>query len=76
MTVGDRTLRYDPTTYFVMSIELPALGTVHPESGEQYLAVSLTLDPTVLSTLLANLHKPVGRDATDSGFRWQHSRPS
>ncbi|NWA25602.1 AraC family transcriptional regulator [Pseudomonas gingeri] len=69
MTIGDRTLRYDPATYFVMSIELPAVGTVHPaESGEPYLAVSLTLDPTVLSTLLADLPKPPGRYDNAPGF--------
>ena len=69
MTVGDRTLRYDPATYFVMSIELPAVGTVHPAaSGEPYLAVSLTLDPTVLSTLLTDLPKPAGRHESDPGF--------
>ncbi|MTD21535.1 helix-turn-helix domain-containing protein [Pseudomonas sp. CCM 7891] len=69
MTVGDRTLRYDPATYFVMSIELPAVGTVHPAaSGEPYLAVSLTLDPTVLSTLLADLPKPRERYENDPGF--------
>lgn len=69
MTVGDRTLRYDPATYFVMSIELPAVGSVHPtDSGEPYLAVSLTLDPMVLSTLLADLPKPGGRYENDPGF--------
>ena len=69
MTVGDRTLRYDPATYFVMSIELPAVGTVHPaSSGEPYLAVSLTLDPTILSRLLADLPKPCGRYDKDAGF--------
>lgn len=69
MTVGDRTLRYDPATYFVMSIELPAVGAVHPAAtGEPYLAVSLTLDPMVLSTLLADLPKPVGRHDNDPGF--------
>ncbi|MFL9812933.1 AraC family transcriptional regulator [Stutzerimonas sp. VN223-3] len=69
MTVGDRTLRYDPATYFVMSIELPAVGMVHPAaSGEPYLAVSLTLDPTVLSTLLTDLPKPVDRHESDPGF--------
>jgi AraC-like DNA-binding protein len=69
MTVGDRTLRYDPATYFVMSIELPAVGTVHPAAtGEPYLAVSLTLDPTVLTTLLADLPKPAGRYDNDPGF--------
>lgn len=69
MTVGDRTLRYDPATYFVMSIELPAVGTVHPTaSGEPYLAVSLTLDPTVLSNLLADLPKPLGRYDNEAAF--------
>lgn len=69
MTVGDRTLQYNPATYFVMSIELPAVGTVHPaSSGEPYLAVSLTLDPLVLSTLLADLPKPAARNESDPGF--------
>jgi AraC-like DNA-binding protein len=69
MTVGDRTLRYDPATYFVMSIELPAVGKVHPaRSGEPYLAVSLTLDPTILATLLADLPKPIGHYDKDAGF--------
>lgn len=69
MTVGDRTLRYDPATYFVMSIDLPAVGAVHAaESGEPYLAVSLTLDSTVLAMLLADLPKPLGRYDNDPGF--------
>jgi AraC-like DNA-binding protein len=69
MTVGDRTLRYDPATYFVMSIDLPAIGAVHAaESGEPYLAVSLTLDPSVLATLLADLPKPLRRYDNDPGF--------
>lgn len=69
MTVGDRTLRYDPATYFVMSIDLPAVGSVHPSaSGEPYLAVSLTLDPAVLATLFADLPKPASRAEQDSGF--------
>jgi len=69
LTVGDRTLRYDPATYFVMSIELPAVGTVHPAaSGEPYLAVSLTLDPIVLATLLADLPKPAARTDNKPGF--------
>ncbi len=56
MTVGDRTLHYDPATYFVMSIELPAVGVVNPaRTGEPYLAVSLTLDPMVIATLLNDL---------------------
>lgn len=69
MTIADRTLSYDPATYFVMSIELPAVGQVHPaSSGEPYLAVSLTLDPTVLATLLADLPKPIGHYDKEAGF--------
>lgn len=69
MTIGDRTLRYDPATYFVMSIELPAMGTVHPAaSGEPYLALSLTLDPMVLSTLLTDLPSPAPHIENDAGF--------
>jgi AraC-like DNA-binding protein len=69
MTVGEQTLHYDPATYFVMSIELPAVGTVHPAStGEPYLAVSLTLDPVALTTLLADLPLPTDRHDQDPGF--------
>lgn len=69
MTVGEQTLHYDPATYFVMSIELPAVGTVHPAStGEPYLAVSLTLDPVAITTLLADLPLPADRHDQDPGF--------
>lgn len=69
MTVGDRTLRYDPATYFVMSVDLPAVGSVHPaESGEPYLAVSLTLEPAVVASLLTDLPKPAGGALYSSGF--------
>jgi AraC-like DNA-binding protein len=69
MTVGDRTLRYDPATYFVMSVDLPAVGSVHPaESGEPYLAVSLTLEPSIVAGLLADLPKPAGGALYSAGF--------
>lgn len=56
MTVGSRTLHYSPASYFVMSVDLPAVGTVRPSaSGEPYLAVALTLEPGVVSTLIADL---------------------
>ena len=59
MTVGEQTMRYDPATYFVMSIDLPAVGAVYPAaSGEPYLAVNLTIQPTVVAALLADLPKP------------------
>lgn len=55
MTIGDRTLEYDPASYFVMSVNLPAVGSIHAaETGEPYLAVSLTIDPSVVADVLAS----------------------
>ena len=69
MTVGGRTLHYDPATYFVMSIDLPAVGSVHPsKTGEPYLAVSLTLDPIVIAGLLADVPALPLPFAHGSGF--------
>jgi AraC-like DNA-binding protein len=56
MTVGGQTLHYDPASYFVMSIDLPAAGVVHSSSsGAPYLAVSLTLTAPLLTGLLADM---------------------
>lgn len=53
MTIGDRTIRYGPATYFVMSVDLPAVGQVHEGGpGRPYLAVSLTIDPAVVAELM------------------------
>jgi AraC-like DNA-binding protein len=69
MTVGDRTLRYDPATYFVMSVNLPAVGSVHPSNdGRPYLAVKLTLEPARLASLLNDLPKPARGELYGSGF--------
>ncbi len=69
MTVGSRSFRYDPATYFVMSVDLPAVGSVHPAAdGAPYLAVALTLDPTLLARLLADLPGPVRGQARGGGF--------
>lgn len=69
MTVGDRTFHYDPATYFVMSVDLPAVGSVHPSAGgEPYLAVSLTLDPTIVAGLIRDLPVKVCSELFGSGF--------
>jgi|UniRef100_UPI0035CB353B AraC-like DNA-binding protein len=68
MTIGDRTLHYDPATYFVMSIDLPAVGTIHSApTGEPYLAVSLTIDPQVVGAMLADAG-PVTPVPSPEGF--------
>ncbi|ATX65561.1 AraC family transcriptional regulator [Roseinatronobacter bogoriensis] len=69
MSVGNRTFRYDPATYFVMSVNLPAVGSVHPSvEGEPYLAISLTLEPAIVANLLADLPKPAGGKLYSPGF--------
>jgi hypothetical protein len=60
MTIGDRTLHYDPASYFVMSIDLPAVGAVHPDAaGASYLAVSLTIDRHIVAAMLADAVAPL-----------------
>ncbi|GGC64081.1 AraC family transcriptional regulator [Undibacterium terreum] len=69
MTVGGRSLHYDPATYFVMSVDLPAAGTVHPaKTGEPYLAVSLTLEAGIISNLLGDLPNTAERLHDAAGF--------
>lgn len=63
MTIGDRTLRYDSATYFVMSLGLPAIGQIHQASSSKpYLAVSLNVEPRLVSELLEVSPPQRGRD--------------
>ena len=56
LTIGDRALHFDPASYFVMSIDVPATGTVHQGGkGKPYLAVALTLDPEKIASLLNDI---------------------
>lgn len=56
MTVGEQTFDYDPATYFVMSVELPAIGVIRSgAAGAPYMAVALTLVPSILAELIAGL---------------------
>jgi AraC-like DNA-binding protein len=69
MTVGGQTLHYDPATYFVMSVDLPAAGIVRSSaSGAPYLAVSLTLEPALIGGLLSDLPHAAGPVRRDTGF--------
>ncbi|MDQ2184628.1 AraC family transcriptional regulator [Alcaligenaceae bacterium A4P071] len=69
MAVGDRTLHYCPANYFVMSIDLPAVGTVWPaQSGAPYLAVALTLRPAIVADLIADLPARDRSEKADAGF--------
>jgi len=65
--IGDRSLRYDPATYFVASVELPATGCVIEASATApYVAIALALDCEVLAGLLADM--PAIADGQTAGF--------
>jgi AraC-like DNA-binding protein len=69
LTIGDRTMRYDPASYFVMSIDLPAIGEVHADlSGAPYLAISLTIDPQMVASILDDAPQAASGAGTNEGF--------
>ena len=53
LSVGDQALSLAPATYFIVPVDVPAIGQVNSEKpGSPYLAMSLTLDPAVLAAVL------------------------
>lgn len=63
------TLHYDPAIYFVMSVDLPAAGVVRSsETGAPYLAVSLSLDATLLAGLISELPNTGNSAEYETGF--------
>jgi AraC-like DNA-binding protein len=56
IAIGDRRLRYDPASYFIATVELPASGCVKLDlPNERYLAVSLDLDSERLASVLTDV---------------------
>lgn len=67
MSIGDQVLTYEAATYFVVSIDVPATGEIYPGGpDEPYLAISLTLDPGVIASLLGD--RPQAESQTNPGF--------
>ena len=65
--IGDQCLRYDPSNYFITSLDLPARGSVVQASrNHPYAAMSLGLDMEGLASLVAQFAPPP--DASASGF--------
>lgn len=65
--IGDRVLRYDPASYFMASLELPATGRVVEATPERpYVAAGLTLDRTALADIIADV--PATGDQGPAGF--------
>lgn len=60
IAIGNRRLRYDPASYFIATVELPASGCVKlDQPNEQYLAVSLDLDSDRLASVLSEADVPL-----------------
>jgi AraC-like DNA-binding protein len=56
LTIGDQVYHFDPASYFVMSIDTPATGTVHQAGPDKpYIGVSLTLDAAKIAGLLMDI---------------------
>jgi len=53
LSIGDKVLDYESATYFLVPVDVPATGQIRPGgAGRPYLAISLTLDPHVIASLL------------------------
>lgn len=67
VTIGERKLRYDPATYFIATLDLPASGCiVEASAAKPYVGVSLSLDRETLAALISDT--PVRNDASVSAF--------
>jgi hypothetical protein len=65
--IGKHRLRYDPASYFIATLELPASGRIVEASpARPYVAVSLALDREGLAALLPDV--PVQAEAQVAGF--------
>jgi AraC-like DNA-binding protein len=53
LSIGDKVLNYPAATYFLVPVDVPATGQIRQGApGRPYLAISLTLDPQVIASLL------------------------
>jgi len=66
LSIGDHVLQFEPATYFVVPVDVPAIGQIRSDApASPYLALSLTLDPAVIATLLADNDRPGREQAPD-----------
>ncbi|MBA3940722.1 MAG: AraC family transcriptional regulator [Sphingopyxis sp.] len=56
VVIGDRVLRYDASSYFVASLDLPAVGRVVEATPDKpYIAAALRIDRSALADLIAGM---------------------
>ncbi|MFU8924859.1 AraC family transcriptional regulator N-terminal domain-containing protein [Acinetobacter puyangensis] len=69
MAIGNQIHHYNPANYFMMSVDLPAMGKLHSaKNGAPYLALSLTLDAKIVADLLNDISHTMPNKAYHSGF--------
>jgi len=70
VTIGDRTLRYDPAACFIASLELPLSGSVVEASSEKpYMCASMSLDRDAIADLMPDVPDAgPGEDTATTGF--------
>lgn len=66
--LGDKTYRYDPAHYLITTAELPvATRIVTASAREPYLGVVITLDPTLVSSVMVEAgHVPTRRHSASA----------
>lgn len=63
VTIGERRMRYDPSNYFIASLEVPATGCIIEASANQpYIGLSMVLDAEALAALLADMPASADND--------------
>jgi len=56
LSIGSQILHFKAMTYFLIPIDVPAIGQISPDNPDSpYLALSLTLDPSIIATMLNDL---------------------
>lgn len=55
LSIGDRLVTYEAGTYFLVPVDVPATGEIRSGGpGLPYLAISLTLEPSVIASMLTD----------------------
>ncbi len=69
LTIAGRDYYYDPASYFVISVDIPATGVVRQTAPDRpYIGVSLSLDPARVAALLLDLSPQSYLDGQSGGY--------
>lgn len=67
VTLADESYRYDPSTYLVVSVELPMIGRIIEASPEEpYLAAKLSFDTDVVLDIVKEMGEPRQSDRAEA----------